>query len=245
MGNTISFLNRQILEKKFSNLTNLQLIILNNKQITSIDPSTFRGLTNLQEISLCDNQITSIDPSTFNGLTNLQKISLYDNQITSIHPSTFRGLTNLQGIDLKFNQITFLNENLFEGLTKLKKIELQKNKFKDNQLKLILEASVVSVSILNWYSNEIKSILNTKLESKTTEKEEKEDYDEKDDSISSDKREFHKNNETNEFKLDKNSVFKSLSVELINFVTTEPLQKVKLKIIFIINNLINIPKYNI
>jgi Leucine-rich repeat (LRR) protein len=78
-------------------------IILWNKNITTIDPSTFNGLNSLHTLWLQNNQLTTADQSTFNGLNSLKELNLNNNQLTKVEPSTFNGLNSLQGFNKRIN----------------------------------------------------------------------------------------------------------------------------------------------
>jgi len=91
-------------------------IFQSNKNITTIDPSTFNGLNSLQYLDLSNNQLTT---STFNGLNSLQQLRLENNQITTIDPSTFNGLNSLYQLRLESNRITKIEEETFKDLISL------------------------------------------------------------------------------------------------------------------------------
>ena len=109
------------------NIHTIQRIDFLFRNITSVDPLTFRNLTNLRVISLDGNQLTSVDENLYQGLINLIWIDLDRNFLTYLPPRLFSGLVNLEVLDLFNNKISFLNETIFQGLPRLKMIWLQSN----------------------------------------------------------------------------------------------------------------------
>ncbi len=74
-GNTL-YLNRTILLEIYPNLSILNRLDLQNRQIESIDQASFNGLVTVEQLWLGYNQLTSIHPATFEGLIMLEKLGL-------------------------------------------------------------------------------------------------------------------------------------------------------------------------
>ena len=53
--------------KKYPDLSNMQILELDNSYITDIDPNAFYGLLNLKIIRLENNRILEIHKDTFKG----------------------------------------------------------------------------------------------------------------------------------------------------------------------------------
>jgi len=100
-------------------------IYLSEKDITTIDSSTFNGLNSLQTLYLSRNKLTKIDQSTFNGLNSLQYIYLDNNKLTTIDSYTFKGLKSLHYLDLDFNELTKIDSSSFDGPNLLKQQLIQ------------------------------------------------------------------------------------------------------------------------
>jgi len=139
-----------------SSYTNLQLLSLEENQISSLDANAFQGLTNLQTLSLDYNQISSLDANAFQGLSNLQRVDLGHNQIASLEANQFQGLASLQSLSLEDNQISSLDANAFQGLSNLQSLELEGNRIPS------LEANqfqgLASLQSLELYDNQISSL---------------------------------------------------------------------------------------
>ncbi len=103
----------------FQDLKRLHFLSLQNNQITGIQPGTFQGLANLQVLDMSNNQITTISPNTFEELQGLTFLFLHQNKISSIEPGVFRGLSNLISLSLTSNQISSISPEMFEGIQNL------------------------------------------------------------------------------------------------------------------------------
>ncbi|MFT6765135.1 MAG: hypothetical protein ACJAZS_000002 [Alteromonas naphthalenivorans] len=109
------------------NLSGVRCLLLNNNQITSIDPQTFTNLPALETLWLSDSQITTIDPQAFTNLPALESIFLYNNQITAIDPQTFNNLLALEHLELNNNQITAIDPQTFNNLPALTYLNIDHN----------------------------------------------------------------------------------------------------------------------
>jgi internalin A len=105
------------------NLTNLQILDLNNSQIN--DVSFLGNLTNLQTLYLRSNKIS--DVLFWEDLMNLQTLDISNNQIYDM--SFLINLTNLQTLDLSYNQIK--DVSFLGNLTNLQTLDLRSNQIKD------------------------------------------------------------------------------------------------------------------
>ena len=83
-------LNRELLVIKYGDeLENLKEINLNggiksNSIIKKIDCDTFKGLANLEILYLDNNELTEIDGNLFSDLLNLKELYLNDNKLKCI-----------------------------------------------------------------------------------------------------------------------------------------------------------------
>jgi hypothetical protein len=83
-GNCVQ-LDRNLLEQWLGNGINQPLIDLKNRQVTSVDSSTFNGLSTLYWLSLSDNFISSIDENTFDQTPNIFYLYIFRNKLTQIN----------------------------------------------------------------------------------------------------------------------------------------------------------------
>jgi len=77
-------LNRKLLEKKYTDLNEIDEINLSLTKLQDIDQDTFRGLSNLTEIDLSWNLLDHLNSQTFSGVDRLAKLYLYSNQLVLI-----------------------------------------------------------------------------------------------------------------------------------------------------------------
>lgn len=89
----------------FSNLSFLKQMRLSENQLVSIE-GAFKGLGSLEILSLNDNQISEITINTFKDLTSLHHLELNNNKITKIQPNAFGNMKALMLVGLGSNPIT-------------------------------------------------------------------------------------------------------------------------------------------
>ncbi len=92
----------------------LTKIDVRNRNITSVDASTFNGLTNLRMLYISNNEITVVPQLTFDGLLNLQDLWMHNNAVKKIEPYTFNGLTELKYLWMQHNQIASLDSKVLK-----------------------------------------------------------------------------------------------------------------------------------
>lgn len=90
--NATIHLNRSSLSQLCNCDINSDFINLQRKNISSIDPSTFKGLANLKNLNLANNNLSSLDATVFEGLSNLKRLDLSGNFFSSIGGYTFQGI---------------------------------------------------------------------------------------------------------------------------------------------------------
>lgn len=112
--------------------TNLQILILRNSYIETINDNTFEGLTNLIQLNLTQNSIGVLQPNAFVGLSKLQTLDLSTNSISSL-ADQFLPLIQLQTLDLSENSLTDISSGVFRMLTHLRTLTLNGNKLRNVQ----------------------------------------------------------------------------------------------------------------
>lgn len=109
------------------NCGQLQVLNVNNNNITSFTSSPFLFCSNLREIHAEYNSISQINVDSFNGLPLLNTLRLRNNLITSLIPGTLNLLPELQVIDLERNRLDQIPSDLFINLQRLEQIILEYN----------------------------------------------------------------------------------------------------------------------
>lgn len=95
-----------------ANLLYLEVIMLENCNIRTVDKNTFKNLTRLRLLNLALNKIKELDISIFQDNLRLNYINLHYNKLRTIDFSVFKNLTFLRTIDLSNNLLTRIENNL-------------------------------------------------------------------------------------------------------------------------------------
>lgn len=135
----------------FENMTNLQLLTLNENKISNVEYMAFATTINLQELWLNNNklrmiprglpirleklymdqnEVHDIESGLFGKNANLETLSLNMNAVRQILNDSFSGLQNLTNIYLKSNNIQQIISGTFTDMSSLKKIDLSNNPLK-------------------------------------------------------------------------------------------------------------------
>ncbi|XP_040263655.1 podocan [Bufo bufo] len=131
---------------------NLEILRLNDNEISSIPQDTLAGMSKLKELYLKNNKlkISSIYIGAWVELSSLQLLDLsgnllsyvppdlpesleylylQSNKISTVPDSAFQSTPNLKGIFLRFNTLTLesVMESAFQGLEKLQVLDIENN----------------------------------------------------------------------------------------------------------------------
>ena len=128
--------------------TELTIVRLAGRNLTSADITQLRYMVNLTEIHLSGNQITDLTPLA--NLTNLTWLELGGNQISDISP--IANLTNLYLLDFQNNQISDISP--LANLINLRILSLNFNQVSD----LTPLSGLVDLDILALWDNQITDI---------------------------------------------------------------------------------------
>ena len=138
-------------EGMFSAAENLLHLTLVRNKIRQIDQKTFLGLTQLQLLNLNNNRIRILRHYCFQDLSDLRELYLKKNQISTIEPDVFKEMRRLIILDLSWNKLSSVTNKTFHGLLSLEILILSGNKIK--QLTL-LSVGRSQLKILNSPGNE-------------------------------------------------------------------------------------------
>lgn len=157
-GNSLNNMRPSII----NSLKNLVKLDLSRNSLTS-DSSIFDSNSNLQSVVLDSNQITSLDgliKRLSSSNSTLQMLSIKSNQITNL-ASSFSTLGSLTILALSFNQIKSIG-SVFSGLNNLKQLYLDSNQIEsiDQNWFTIPMTQLLSIDLSN---NRLSSIPNLKL----------------------------------------------------------------------------------
>ena len=87
----------------FDDLTNLELLYLNNNDLSELPDGVFEGVANLQYLRLYENDLSELPDSVFDGLSNLGTLHLARNALTALPDGVFEGLSSLEYLSLAGN----------------------------------------------------------------------------------------------------------------------------------------------
>lgn len=71
-------------------------IILKNKNISKIDPNTFKEMKNLTLLDLSNNQISTLDFTELTGLSKLKSLKLAQNSFSKLQSYMFQNQKSLK-----------------------------------------------------------------------------------------------------------------------------------------------------
>ncbi|EOY01502.1 LRR receptor-like serine/threonine-protein kinase [Theobroma cacao] len=98
------------LSPTIGNLTNIQMVLLQNNHISGDIPSEIGSLSKLETLDLSNNNFAGQIPSTLSHLTSLQylyePVRLANNSLSGEIPASLANLTQLHLLDLSFNNLS-------------------------------------------------------------------------------------------------------------------------------------------
>ena len=106
---------------------NLQMLYIQQSQLTLLRDLALSGLTNLEGLVLKHNRITAVNAATFANLKQLKYLDLSYNSLTSIHEGAFQDLVRLETLILSDNAIVKIVDSPFISLQRLVKLDLSSN----------------------------------------------------------------------------------------------------------------------
>lgn len=166
------------MDSAFEELSNLEVLYLNDNEIKTLDSRAFRNLWKLRELRLDNNKIfeissvssnmksltedlgknklTTLATDAFRHLNNLEKLDLSLNPIESMEKNAFRGLGNLLELNMHNCRIQKIEFDNLRGLLELRKLDINNNMltvFKTN-----VYARLPELRMLNLSSNKIRYV---------------------------------------------------------------------------------------
>lgn len=94
------------LSPSIGNLTNLQIVLLQNNNIKGPVPPELGKLQNLQTLDLSNNMFTGEIPSSLGHLRHLQYLRLNNNSLSGAIPTSLANMTQLAFLDMSFNNLS-------------------------------------------------------------------------------------------------------------------------------------------
>ncbi|KAL7015205.1 hypothetical protein ACKWTF_016339 [Chironomus riparius] len=119
-------------EHAFDNLFRLTTLNINENSNGIILPETvFHHLISLQSLLVSNCGITTFNSSWFASLRSLILLDLSRNNFSTIPENTFRSQQSLRLLNLSFGQLETIPETTFQNITNLLILDLQSNKIKE------------------------------------------------------------------------------------------------------------------
>lgn len=120
--------NSLALKILLSHCQQLQVIHLNNNQISSLLDDTFSSSgETLKRLYLMNNGLNEIAESAFKSLKSLEILDISNNNLTSISSNIFKDLLSLSSLRISKNPFQQLPEDLFSSSHELKSLNLNFN----------------------------------------------------------------------------------------------------------------------
>ncbi len=125
-------------------LTNTEIILLDNNNISDISIINWDPLTSLEKLSMWGNEIDNITP--LNGLVSLKELNLNDNKISDISP--LENLSNLDFLNLSRNEVSDISP--LSDLTSLTDLNLSSNQIGTDDLSNLNNLSNLNTLSLSY-----------------------------------------------------------------------------------------------
>ena len=140
----------------FDGLSYLKHLWLDRNDLTTLPDGVFDSLTNLRGLSWDSNGLTTLPDGVLDGLSNLGHLSWDSNGLTTLPDGAFNGLSNLKELDLSNNDLSTLPDGVFDGLSKLDWLDLS-----NNDLTTLPDGVFDGLSNLKWlylYENALTAL---------------------------------------------------------------------------------------
>ena len=118
------------IDSAFQRLSNLEVLKLNDNNLTKLESETFQDLENLLELDLSYNNLETLQ-MTFQDLENLLELDLSYNNLETLQNDVFAGLHSLSTLDLTDTFLRSIQERAFSSLENLNTLNLEINELED------------------------------------------------------------------------------------------------------------------
>lgn len=128
--NLVSLEMRGVSVKKVDQIINcapLELIILSENEIKSLDAGVFVECSSLEILDLSKNEIFKIHVNAFGSLSALRELDLSFNKIDKLTRKTIKPLKNLKKLSLQSNKLAEINYDTFNDMFHLSELDLSDN----------------------------------------------------------------------------------------------------------------------
>ncbi|KAG4072474.1 hypothetical protein HA402_004406 [Bradysia odoriphaga] len=136
----------------------LEKITISFNQIKTLSDVTLKSCKNLIYFDAQNNQIPSISSTFFANTPIIQKILISSNPIAVIPNGTFNGLSKMWFLSIRYSLITDLPLNIFVDTNQLTSLNMANSKLKTINSKWFSNATLQSITDVNFDGNAVKAI---------------------------------------------------------------------------------------
>eukprot|EP00466_Bigelowiella_natans_P007914 jgi/Bigna1/144834/aug1.92_g19542 len=111
----------------FQHLHKLEILLLQDNPIESIDADAFKYLTNLKILDLGSTSLKSLHPDTFHHLGQLQHLAIDKSQLKELPRGIFRNLSSLEYLYIDNLDLKSLPQDIFHDLKSLRSLHMHTN----------------------------------------------------------------------------------------------------------------------
>ncbi|CAG5128145.1 unnamed protein product [Candidula unifasciata] len=136
----------QVRTTDFTNITDLQLLTLNDNELHFLEDGSLSHLTQLREIWLRNNSLVYIPRGIPN---NVRNVHMDSNNIQQIEPGIFSNMSHLDYLTVESNQINRIQPNTFRGLRFLNTLNFQGNRIQNLEPETFVDLGSLSTLLLS------------------------------------------------------------------------------------------------
>uniref|UniRef100_A0A8D8R7C9 Protein toll n=2 Tax=Cacopsylla melanoneura TaxID=428564 RepID=A0A8D8R7C9_9HEMI len=140
----------------FKQLGNLETLNMGETNISDSDLVSFQHLKNLRTLKLDNNRLVSPPSALFSNISNLYSLDMSNNNMSTLHTGEFKELTQLNYLNMRGNKLTTLEPGVFQHLTKLERLYLDHNNI--SELDPDIFQNLTSLKELKMNNNQLVSL---------------------------------------------------------------------------------------
>lgn len=114
-------------DKSFANLYSLREVHVDSNALEHWNREWFTNSTKIEVLDFQWNKIRTIPRRAFASMKKLRQAFFDDNEISRIHADAFKGITNLEYLGLRNNNLKVINENVFPNTIRIRRLLVNAN----------------------------------------------------------------------------------------------------------------------
>nr|XP_058955675.1 leucine-rich repeat-containing G-protein coupled receptor 5-like isoform X5 [Pocillopora verrucosa] len=105
---------------RFTNLSKLEILYMDNNSLVHLSPDQFQGLSKLEELAVYENNIKHLPREVFKGMKNMMSMNFYFNNIRAITNEHLKDVApTIRFLYFHFNEMRELPEGFFSNMKNL------------------------------------------------------------------------------------------------------------------------------